>query len=252
MRYSTSLDAPTGRVSYHAVYEKPTYDFCDIGTRTRSQVRRGLKSCAIEPITLEQLADQGWPLHCDTLGRQGREVRIDREDWRRRWLSAADLPGFSVWGAFIDKRLVASQVTFKMGAWCYFIYSQTDRESLKLKVSNAMIFHVTRETISQPDVQAIFIGMHSLDAPASVDDFKFLMGYAAKPVRQQVVFHPWLRPAINRYTYTMVKGLKSFRTGHPALRKAEGLIRFYLEGQRPLQEQTLPPVLQAAVMGQAT
>ena len=107
-------------------------------------------------------------------------------------------------------------------------------------------------TISQPDVQAIFIGMHSLDAPASVDDFKFLMGYAAKPVRQQVVFHPWLRPAINRYTYTMVKGLKSFRTGHPALRKAEGLIRFYLEGQRPLQEQTLPPVLQAAVMGQAT
>jgi len=85
--------------------------------------------------------------------------------------------------------------------------------------------------------------LHSLDAPASVDEFKFRMGYTAKPVRQQVVFHPWLAPVFNRASHAVVKQLLHRYPDHPTLAKAEGMLRFYLEGKRPLNEQNWPECL---------
>ena len=243
LRYSTAFDAPLGLASYHMVFERPTYGFSDVGSKTRSQVRRGLKNCAVEPIEFERIAQEGWPLHCDTLGRQGRQLRLSVQDWRRRWLAAAELPGFEAWGALIHGRLVASEITFQMDDWCYFVYQQCHREFLRAKIPNALTFAVTERIVGRPGIRAIFCGMHSLDAPTSVDEFKLLMGFTAKPVRQRIIFHPWLRPVINRASHALVKYVKKRRPSDPVISKAEGMIRFYLDGKRPIQQQTLPEQL---------
>src|ERR1039458_8874125 len=60
LRYSTSVAAAAGRLSYHMTYEKPTYGFDDLGRWARKNVRRGLKNCSVEPITFERLAAAGW------------------------------------------------------------------------------------------------------------------------------------------------------------------------------------------------
>jgi hypothetical protein len=69
------------------------------------------------------------------------------------------------------------------------------------------------------------------------------MRYKALPVRQRVVFNPWLKPFINRVSYAVIKQIRNFRPGNPTLAKAEGMFRFYLEGQRPLDQQAWPEVL---------
>jgi hypothetical protein len=97
--------------------------------------------------------------------------------------------------------------------------------------------------LSRPGIKSIFYGLHSLDAPASVDEFKFRMGYTAKPVRSRVVFHSWLKPVFNRYSHAAVRRLLAWRPGDPILAKAEGMMRFYLEGRRPLAEQQRPECL---------
>jgi hypothetical protein len=93
-------------------------------------------------------------------------------------------------------------------------------------------------------VRSILYGLHSLDAPPSVDEFKFRMGYTAKAVRQRVVFHPWLRPAFNPLSHAAVRGLRKWLPGSPLLAKAEGMLRFYLQGRLPLELQQAPPPLQ--------
>jgi hypothetical protein len=80
-----------------------------------------------------------------------------------------------------------------------------------------------------------------------VDEFKFRMGYAAKPVRQRVVFHPWLIPAFNRATHAVIRKLAGL-TGHPTLSKVEGLMRFYREGRRPAEDQDIPPALKGQAL----
>jgi hypothetical protein len=81
------------------------------------------------------------------------------------------------------------------------------------------------------------------DAPASVAARKFRIGYTARPVRQRVVFHPWLEPVFLRIGYPLVRYLRQRKPENPKLAKAEGLFRFALEGKRPLTDQLGPEAL---------
>ena len=244
LRYSTSLDAAHGCLSYHAVYQRPCYGLEDLGQWARKNVRRGLRNCQVEPISFGRLAEDGWGLQLDTLERQGRRLKLSRETWTRRCLAAAGLPGFEAWGALLDGRLAASVITFEMGDWCYMLYQQCLHQYLQAHVNNAVSFVVTQRMISRPHIHSILYGLHSLDAPPSVDEFKFRMGYTAKPVRQRAVFHPWLRPVAVRASYAVVKALTRLRPGNPTLSKTEGMMRFFLHGRLPISEQPVPQPLQ--------
>jgi hypothetical protein len=85
----------------------------------------------------------------------------------------------------------------------------------------------------EKSIRAILYGLRSLDASASADEFKFRLGYVPKPVRQRVVFHPWLTPCINRVSHAAVRTLLKLTSGKPTLAKVEGMMRFYLEDGHP-------------------
>jgi len=243
LRYSTLLGAPVGCLSYHATYDKPSYDLDNLGKWARKNVRRGLKNCEIEEISFSRLAREGWQLQVDTLDRQGRRVPMSASRWERLCLSMVDLSGFKAWGAIVQGQLAASVVTFRMDDCGYMLYQQFLRRYTQDHVNNALSFSVTKWLMEQKPIHSILYGLHSLDAPASVDEFKFRMGYVAKPVRQRVVFHPWIKPCINRVSHALVRNLLKLTPGNPTLAKAEGMMRFYLEGLRPLEEQNCPEIL---------
>ena len=243
LRYSSPLGAPAGRLSYHAVYDRPTYLLEQLDRRSRRNVQVGLKNCTVEPITFERLAEEGWLLESDTEDRQRRRSALRREDWMRKCRAAADLPGFEAWGALVDGRLVASMMTCQVDDCCEMLYQQCLREYLPARVCNALCYVVTKTTTERPGIRSLLYGLQSLDAPASVDEFKFRMGYTAKPVRQRVVFHPWLAPFVGRGAHALLRRALA-RRPQPALAKAEGMVRFYLEGKLPLQEQAAPPGLE--------
>ncbi len=243
LRFSAPLEANAGFISYHAIYAGATYGLENLGKWARKNVRRGLKNCRVERISFERLAAEGWPLQRDTLDRQGRRAKVTSEAWAQLCLAAQSLPGFEAWGALVQERLVASVITFQMDDCGYMLYQQCLRKYLPAHVNNALSFVVTQALISRPGIGSIFYGLHSLDAPASVDDFKFRMAYTARPVRQRVVFHPWLQPFIHRGTHLAVKTLRRWYPGNPTLAKAEGMVRFYLEGKQALVEQDWPGCL---------
>jgi hypothetical protein len=243
LRYSTPLETGIGRISYHAVFEGNYYDFETLGKWARKNVRRGLKNCNVEPISFERLGDEGWRLQLDTLDRQGRDLEVSAVAWQRRCHATADLPGFVAWGALVNGKLAASVITFQMDDCAYMLYQQCHRDYLAEHVNNALSFVVTKTMIERPQIRSILYGLHSLDAPASVDEFKFRMGYTARPVRQRVVFHPWLAPCFNRASHALLLQLIRWRPHSPFLAKTEGMLRFYLEGKRPLAEQSWPAPL---------
>ena len=111
---------------------------------------------------------------------------------------------------------------------------------MKAYVNNALNFVVTQTLLGRPGVRSVLYSLHSLDAPASMDQFKFRMGYRAKPVRQRVIFHPWLSPMMNAASHALLRLALALRPGHPLLSKAEGMLRFYLQA-RPAAAQPMAP-----------
>jgi hypothetical protein len=243
LRYSTPVDSPIGCISYHAIYDEPSYTLDGLDRRSRQNIRKGLKNCRVEPISFERLAKDGWLLEMDTTSRQGRQVTISEESWYRRYMAAVDLPGFEAWGALVDGRLVASLFTFQMEDCCEMISQQCHRDYLNARVNNALSFVVTKTMVNRSVNRSVFYALQSLDAPASVDRFKFRMGYTAKPVRQRVVFHPLLAPVFNKATYAVVKRMLRRKPNNSSLAKMEGMLRFYLEGKCPPSEQDWPTCL---------
>jgi hypothetical protein len=243
VRYSTNWEASPGAVSYHVVFEQPEYSLSSLPKKARHDVQKGLKAAQIEPISFARLAQEGWQLRWETLQRQGREKAETQAWWQLLCYNADGLPGFETWAAIVDGQLAAALLAFTCDDCCSILYQQSRTETLPLGVNNALAFAFTNEVLKRPGPPWLFYGLHSLDAPPSVDEFKFRMGYTAKAVRQRVVFHPMLTPLFNPGSHTLLKSLLHLRPGQPTLAKAEGLLRFYLQGQRPLAEQPVPPGL---------
>jgi hypothetical protein len=242
LRYSTPLVAASGAVSYHVVLRGP-YNLEMLRAQARNGVRRGLGRFKVERITFERLADEGWNLQADTLERQGRTRSMQQAEWQRICRAADGLPGFEAWGAICDDGLAAALLTARIDdTWCV-PYALSHSRFLREHVNNALFYAVSCDLLAREGVTEIFFTVQSLDAPESVDDFKFRMSLTAKPVRQRVVFHPALKPFARSHSHALVRRLLARRPDDPLLAKAEGMLRFHIQGKRPLESQEWPTCL---------
>jgi hypothetical protein len=125
---------------------------------------------------------------------------------------------------------------------CYLLpYEQSSSAHLEHRVNNALFYAVTSAALQRPGISKVFFCLESLDAPCSVDEFKFRMGLTAQPVRQRVAFHPALAPAHTcAPAYSVVQRLRRRYPHQAQLAKLEGLLHFYLEGERPETQQEWP------------
>jgi GNAT superfamily N-acetyltransferase len=200
----------------------------------------------VGPIPLERYAEEGWAIEQDTLVRQQRHSRLDRDRWDRMIRAAEGLEGFEAWGAEVEGRLGATLLFARQDDSINMLYQQSLHEYLPFRVNNALLFEVTKALVARPGVGSIHNGLHSLDAPGSVDLFKARLGYTAKPVRQRVVFHPRLAPLVGPVTGRALHWLAALSPQNEYVRKAEGLTRFYLQGRLPLARQPFPELLEAS------
>jgi hypothetical protein len=242
LRYSAPLAASEGMISYHVTLRGP-YNIEILRHQARGGIRRGLKSSQIEQISFNRLAEEGWILQQNTLERQGRTNSMGQDEWQRICLAAEGLPGFEAWGAIVKGDLAASLLTSRIENICYVPYALSHRKFLRDHVNNALFYSVCCNMLSRDGVSEIFFNLQSLDAPESVDDFKFRMGFAANPVRQCVVLHPLLKPLAMGITHKLIsKILRRYPSNH-YLAKTEGMIRFHLGGKLPIGKQEWPEAL---------
>ena len=239
LRYSTPVDSATGMISYHVVLQNP-FSMETLRSKSRNCLRRGLTSCRIERIPFERMEKDGWTLLQDTMDRQGRGGSTSEAEWQRICRAADGLPGLEAWGAIVDGELAAAIITARVDDVCDIPYAQSHRKFLSKYVNNALFFSVSCDMLSRPGLKTVFCNVQSLDAAESVDEFKFRMNFTAKPVRQCVAFNPLLRPFANGLAYKAVQELLRRYPANYTLGKTEGMLRFYLQGRRPLDEQNWP------------
>jgi hypothetical protein len=248
VRYSTLLNSPVGKISYHIILHNP-YNADLLKPQARERVIRGLEFCTVEQISFERLATEGWSLQRDTLERRHQSRSMTQQDWERICRSAADLPGFETWAAVSDGELAAAVIICQIdNTWC-MPYELSHRKFLGKRIDNALCYDVSRNLLSRENVEGIFFKVQSLDAPSTADDFKLQMGLIPRPVRQKVDFHPWLRPLATNATHRLFEGLVQYKRGMPLLAKTEGMLRFYIEGKQPIMKQDWPTCLATSKWG---
>jgi hypothetical protein len=242
IRFSTPTEALLGKSSYHIIKKQPYTIEC-LKNKSRKNILLGLSRCNVEEISFTRLSKEGWVLQQNTLERQNRTDSMDQKKWENICLSADGIPGFSAWGAYVNGEMAASLLTACIGDTAYFLYSLSHEKFLDLRVNHVIFFEVTQQLLQKEGINKAFFTVQSLDAPKSVDDFKFRIGLEPIAVRQRVVFHPILAPFINSFSHKLVLDLMNISKKKSFLAKMEGIIRFYLEGKRPINQQDPPECL---------
>jgi hypothetical protein len=85
--------------------------------------------------------------------------------------------------------------------------------------------------MARPAVRMIHYSLQGVDAPATVDEFKFHLGYVRRPVRRHVVFHPVVAPLVNRTTHAILRSAHTRWARSSFLSKSEGMVRVFLESR---------------------
>ncbi len=243
IRYSTPISSQIGKISYHVV-QYPPYCIDNVQKKMSKQLKEGLKKFNVKEIPIQSLATKGWNLQLDTLRRHNRCLCMSQKAWESLCYSAEGIPGFIAWGAFKEEELVSFLFTTRIDDTGYLLYSACHHDFLNEHANKVIYYEVTCQMLNQPGIKSLFITVQSLDAPASIDVFKFRMGFQPKYVRQRVVFHPFLRPFVNNFSHSFVKKVLHAFPDSPILPKAEGMFRFYLEGKLPPEKQNLPECME--------
>ncbi len=239
LRYSTPIESTFGKISYHVVQNTPPI-LESLKGNSRKHILTGLKNCEIKPITMNCQAKEGWKLQKATLNRQNRTNCMSQKKWETLCLSSEDLPGFQSWGAYVNDELASSIFTVIINDTGLLLYAFSLKKYFSMYINNALFYFFAHNLFLNEGIKSLFMTLQSLDAPKSVDEFKFRMGFQPNPVRQRVVFHPLLKPFINSFSHKLINYSLQLFPDNPILPKAEGMIRFYREGKMPVTKQDVP------------
>ena len=243
VRYSAPLSYPGGKASYHVVLQKP-YQIDALKSQARNGIKRGLKHFSVEQICFGWLATEGWALQRDTLERQDRLQSMTQGEWELLCRSAEDLPGFEAWAAISNNQLAGALIICRIGDMFNVPYAMSRSCFLRKHVNNALFYVSASDMLEREGVTGIFYTVQSLDAPPNVDEFKFRMGFQPTAVRQCVDFHPLLQPVANKRVHYWTQSLLERAPSNPTLAKAEGMLRFHVEGRQTLPKQPWPECLE--------
>lgn len=229
MRFFTPIEN-FGKESYLIICSNKDYDLSSLAKKARNQTRRGLENFVIKQLDFKSLASLGIKPNHDTLERQGRNIGIwNRKSWQEYCSAANGLDGFEAWGAFHKDQLAAFMVCFQMEDHFTILHHSSVTEYLRQYPNNALVFHVTNLKLQSEDVSHIFYGPQSLDAPGSLDKFKFNMGFEQKPIKQRIEFSSLVKPFVNKLSYKIFNILSLAKPESDVFRKLEGINKFYLE-----------------------
>ena len=230
IRYFTPMDF-IGKNSYMIVCSDKNYDFPSVDADyARRQTRRGLDNFEINQFSFGELAKLGNDLNVETLTRQGRNRgRWNGQRWKLFCEATDGLDGFEAWGAFKNGNLASFMVAFQMEDHFMILHQSSATEYLRLYPNNALVFTVTKLKLGLSVVNTVSYGPQSLDAPQSLDTFKFRMGYHKSPMKQRIIFNPLIKPFIGSIFHNLVQFAVKANPKSDASRKMEGIIRFYRE-----------------------
>lgn len=193
LSYSVGLGGQ-GKMGHVYFVRDRSYDFKNLHPKARTRVRRGMENCGVRPMSFDELRRLGMPLNLDTLARQRRNEPIfsNPERWTRFCRAGEQVESAQVWGAFVDDKLAAYTVIFRLGTVVNIMYQMSRTHLIDLHPNPILTFTVVQTMMRAPGIEAVYNGPEGLSTSEGLDEYKQRMGFDKEPV----IFAVQLRPVV--------------------------------------------------------
>ncbi len=229
LRYT--CDESEGVQSAQYICDHPQYGLESLESRTRNQVRQGLKNCAVRPVDFELLKRRGCAINRSVFHRQNRTGPAflrNQVCWEQYMDYCKTTPDIEPYGAFVNDELCAYTLVIKLEDYAYLYHPFAETSSLHYRPMNALIFCVTQILLKLPGVRRVCYGLESLSSQPALEKFKTAMGFTAVPLRRKILLNPLAQPLVSDYAANLIRGIHKRVNRMPFL---EAYLSF-LEGYR--------------------
>jgi hypothetical protein len=178
----------------HFWYASKPYNLLSLDKKARNQTRRGLENCKVAKIGWDLLIKEGMRINKSSLSRQNRKsfanpIFTSENFWVYDCKCCEKFDDIEAWGAFVDDNLAAYctiQTYDDKGA--RIRSAMSDTYYLNFYPNNALIFSVTENMLSRPNIEFVAYGGESSDL--ALEHFKKNMGFYKREVYRYLFFSP--------------------------------------------------------------
>ena len=227
-----SCPGGTGRDSHFYVCDDPDYAIERLSSNTRSKVRRGMKRCAVNRVSFDDLQRMGAAeLSRETMQRQNRPAGPEHDAyWDRYFNAASETESMEAWAAFNNDELAAWLIACRFDDCINISILRSRRSLLSSYPNNALLFGFLKDAIARDGVSMVSFGWESIRPQLdSLDDFKLSMGFEKRSVGQRIEVNRFVRPILRGRILRSLEGLAVRRSSRERFGLMAGMLRWYRE-----------------------
>jgi hypothetical protein len=202
--------------------------------RTRTTVRKSLKSCTFKRPTLEDLKVTGLDINRQTLKIQKRSDKnlTDKNRWEKQISQLYNNQDVKILGAYVDGKLIGFAIAYEMEGKHYFHIQHIDRDQGSNYPMSGLMYLLINQIIEEKGAIEISDGIESFEPLPTLNKFKRYMRFERVPITRAYILHPVLVAFIVPLIVFYIRVLKKRNINNPFVRK---IISLY-QGHRMLSK----------------
>jgi len=211
----------------------------------RRNINRGYAELRIASLSVHDVLAHGFQAFRDTRTRVGVDDGTERM-FQQRFSQRANCSGHVFLGAWKSDKLAAFASITEVEDWAVIEGCFSANDALPLRPNDTLVFHALSHYLNEKGCRLVSYGASSIQSHGNRDSlhrFKIKMGFEAQPVHRAFVFHPFLRPFVNRISFWGVNTLLRLNPGERRLKKLAGVLGVAL-GQSPIIGKATAPVVE--------
>jgi hypothetical protein len=150
--------------------EKP-YSLDKLGSKTRYNIRNGLKHCKVQVITARFLADNGYNCYRSAMRRHTQTIPMSESEFKERMPVYDSNDATEIWGVFIHDQLIGYGVYLVVEDIVNQVEAIFDPLYFKRHSSFALIHTITEYYLNEKNCRYITTGMRSISHETQFEDF---------------------------------------------------------------------------------
>jgi len=197
IRYTDGFQNDTCDCEWYAVICDTFLDLNELPAKNRSEIRRGLKNCAVRMVDAHLIAEQGYPVYVSAFKRYtGAQIKIITEhQFKKNVLLMKDFNDIRhYWGVFADDKLIAYSSNYIYGTTeVNYATIKFHPDYLKLYPSYALIYAMNKYYLKEKSFEYANDGFRSILHQTNIQNFlidKF--GFKKACTNLNIAYKPYL------------------------------------------------------------
>lgn len=172
------------------------YDIENIkSSRGRRSIRKGLRECTVRKINPKDFTEMAYDVYKKSLLSFGYDnSKIDSKiQFEKNTLRKCNYEGYELWGAFVQKKLVAYATPTIIDNAAILGNTYSDSDFNNQNPNSALFYEITKHFLCERKLSFVSNGHRSLIPHTSINEFLERMGYRKIYGRLNVEFSPFAK-----------------------------------------------------------